>query len=116
MKALLIYPEFPDTFWSFRYALKFIHRKASSPPLGLLTIAAMLPETWEKRLVDMNAESLHDDDLTWADLVFISAMSVQKESVKEVIVRCKTAGVRIVAGGPLFTTEYEAFEAVDHLC
>jgi radical SAM superfamily enzyme YgiQ (UPF0313 family) len=106
VKALLIYPEFPDTFWSFRYALKFIHRKASSPPLGLLTIAAMLSEEWEKRLVDMNVESLDDEDIRWADLVFISAMSVQKESVKEVIQRCKTAGVRIVAGGPLFTTEY----------
>lgn len=115
MKALLIYPEFPDTFWSFRYALKFIHRKASSPPLGLLTIAAMLPEAWEKRLVDMNVERLYDDDLKWADLVFISAMSVQKESVKEVIARCKAAEVGIVAGGPLFTTEYEAFGTVDHL-
>jgi radical SAM superfamily enzyme YgiQ (UPF0313 family) len=115
VKALLIYPEFPDTFWSFRYALKFIHRKASSPPLGLLTIAAMLPEAWEKRLVDMNVESLRDEHLRWADLVFVSAMSVQKESVNGVIARCKAAGVSIVAGGPLFTTEYEAFGAVDHL-
>ena len=115
MKALLVYPEFPDTFWSFRYALKFINRKASSPPLGLLTIAAMLPEAWEKRLVDMNVESLHDDDLRWADLVFVSAMSVQKESVQGVIGRCKAANVRIVAGGPLFTTDYEAFKEVDHL-
>jgi radical SAM superfamily enzyme YgiQ (UPF0313 family) len=115
MKALLIYPEFPDTFWSFRYALKFIHRKASSPPLGLLTIAAMLPEAWNKRLIDMNVESLKDEDVSWADIVFVSAMSVQKESVKEVIAKCKAAGVRIVAGGPLFTTEYETFGAVDHL-
>jgi radical SAM superfamily enzyme YgiQ (UPF0313 family) len=115
MKALLVYPEFPDTFWSFRYALKFIHRKASSPPLGLLTIAAMLPDMWEKKLVDMNVERLYDDDLKWADLVFISAMSIQKKSVKEVITRCKAAKVKIVAGGPLFTTEYEAFEMVDHL-
>jgi len=115
MKALLIYPEFPDTFWSFRYALKFIHRKASSPPLGLLTIAAMLPEAWEKRLIDMNVESLTDEDVKKSDLVFVSAMSVQKESVKGVIERCKAAGVRIVAGGPLFTTEYEAFNDVDHL-
>jgi len=82
VKALLIYAEFPDTFWSFRYALKFIHRKANSPPLGLLTIAAMLPEEREKSPVDMNVESLHDDDLRWADLVFINAMSVQKESVQ----------------------------------
>jgi radical SAM superfamily enzyme YgiQ (UPF0313 family) len=115
VKALLIYPEFPDTFWSFRYALKFINRKASSPPLGLLTIAAMLPEAWEKRLIDMNVEGLDDNALRWADLVFLSAMAVQKESVKEVIARCKAAGVRIVAGGPLFTTEYEAFDTVDHL-
>jgi radical SAM superfamily enzyme YgiQ (UPF0313 family) len=115
MKALLIYPEFPDTFWSFRYALKFIHRKASSPPLGLLTIAAMLPEDWGKRLVDMNVEKLDDEAIIWADIVFLSAMSVQKESVKEVIQRCKTAGVRIVAGGPLFTTEYESYSEIDHL-
>jgi len=115
MKALLIYPEFPDTFWSFRYALKFISKKASSPPLGLLTIAAMLPEAWEKRLVDMNVESLEDEDVRWADLVFVSAMSVQKESVQGVIERCKAAGVRIVAGGPLFTTDYGEFGAIDHL-
>ena len=115
MNALLIYPEFPDTFWSFRHALKFINRKASSPPLGLLTIAAMLPQTWEKRLVDLNVEGLYDDALRWADLVLVSAMSVQKESVKEVVARCKEAGVRIVAGGPLFTTEYEAYGDVDHL-
>ncbi len=115
MKALLVYPEFPDTFWSFRYALKFIHRKASSPPLGLLTVAAMLPEAWEIKLVDMNVESLHDDDLRWAELVLVSAMSVQKESVKTVIARCKAVGVRTVAGGPLFSTEYEAFGEVDHL-
>ncbi|HEY5998046.1 MAG TPA: B12-binding domain-containing radical SAM protein [bacterium] len=115
MKALLVYPEFPDTFWSFSYALAFIHRKASSPPLGLLTMASLLPEAWEKRLVDMNVERLKDDDLRWADLVFVSAMAVQKASVKGVIARCRAAGVRIVAGGPLFTTEHESFADVDHL-
>jgi radical SAM superfamily enzyme YgiQ (UPF0313 family) len=115
VKALLIYPEFPETFWGFKYALKFIGRKASSPPLGLLTIAAMLPEAWEIKLVDMNVESLYDDDLRWSDLVFVSAMSVQKESVKTVLARCKAVGVRTVAGGPLFSTEYEAFEEVHHL-
>ena len=115
MKVLLIYPEFPDTFWSFRYALKFISRKASSPPLGLLTVAALLPEAWEKRLIDLNVERLDDDELRWADLVFVSAMSVQKESAQAVIARCKSLGVRTVAGGPLFSTEYEAFGEVDHL-
>ncbi len=115
MRALLIYPEFPDTFWSFKHALKFINRKASSPPLGLLTVAAMLPEHWEKRLIDMNVEELRDEHLLWADLVFLSAMSVQKESAREVIARCKAAGRTIVAGGPLFTTEYESFAEADHL-
>jgi radical SAM superfamily enzyme YgiQ (UPF0313 family) len=115
VRALLVYPEFPDTFWSFRYALSFIHRKASSPPLGLLTVAAMLPGDWEMRLVDMNVRNLRDDDLRWADVVFVSAMAVQKKSVREVIDRCTAAGVRIVAGGPLFTTEHEAFADVDHL-
>ena len=63
MKILLVYPEFPDTFWSFKYALNFIRKKASSPPLGLLTIASMLPAGWEKKLVDMNVQRLKDKDL-----------------------------------------------------
>jgi len=114
MKILLIYPEFPDTFWSFKHALKFIRRKASSPPLGLLTIASMLPAEWEKKLIDMNCRRLKDEDLVWADFVFVSAMTVQRESAKEVIRRCNEIGVKVVAGGPLFTTEYEGFEGVDH--
>lgn len=113
MKILLIYPKYPDTFWSFKYALKFISKKASFPPLGLLTVAAMLPDEWEKRLVDMNVSSLTDDDLRWADYVFISAMVVQKKSVKEVISKCKECKVKVVAGGPLFTTGHEEFEGVD---
>ena len=83
MKILLVYPKYPDTFWSFRYALKYISKKASHPPLGLMTVAAMLPEEWDKRLVDMNVSALPDKALEWADLAFMSAMSVQKESVKE---------------------------------
>jgi len=114
MKVLLIYPEFPDTFWSFKHALKFIRKKASSPPLGLLTIASLLPEEWEIKLVDMNVKRLRQKDLEGADLVFISAMTVQRNSVKEVIHRCETAGVKVIAGGPLFTTEYMNFENVDH--
>ncbi len=115
MKILLIYPEHPDTFWSFKYALKFISRRANLPPLGLLTVAAILPKEWEKKLVDMRVVGLTDRDIKWADYVFISAMSVQKESVKKVIARCKKLGVKIVAGGPLFTSEYEDFKGVDHL-
>lgn len=115
MKILLVYPEYPDTFWSFKYALKFISRKASFPPLGLLTVAAMLPKEWEKKLVDMMVTKLSDSDIEWADYVFISAMSIQKESVKKVIAKCKRLGVKIVAGGSLFTTGYKDFEDVDHL-
>ena len=114
MKILFVYPEFPDTFWSFKHALKFIHKKASSPPLGVLTVASMLPTGWEKRLVDLNAESLKHQDLQWADMVFLSAMAVQRESAQHVIARCKEAGVKVVAGGPLFTQEHEQFPDVDH--
>ncbi len=115
MKILLVYPKYPDTFWSFKYALKFISKKASFPPLGLLTVAAMLPQEWSTRLVDMNVSGLADDDLEWADYVFLSGMAVQKKSVKEVIGRCKKLGVPVVAGGPLFTTGFEEFAEVDHL-
>jgi radical SAM superfamily enzyme YgiQ (UPF0313 family) len=115
MKVLLVYPEYPDTFWSFSYALKFISKKAAHPPLGLLTVAAMLPDTWEKRLVDLNVRRLEDKDLLWADYVFLSAMSIQKESVKTVLARCREIGVKVVAGGPLFTQEREEFDDVDHL-
>ena len=115
MKILLVYPHYPDTFWSFRHALKFIGRKASFPPLGLLTIAAMLPSEWEKRLVDMNVRPLADEELVWADYVFISAMTVQRESAQDVIARCRRLGVKSVAGGPLFTAYHDAFPEVDHL-
>jgi len=115
MKILLIYPQYPDTFWSFRYALKFVSKKASFPPLGLLTVAAMLPGDWEKKLVDMNVSQLTDEDIRWADFAFISAMVVQRDSAKEVINRCQRLGTRTVAGGPLFTTGHREFREVDHL-
>jgi len=114
MRALLLYPEFPDTFWSFKHALKFIHRKSAYPPLGLLTVGAMLPAEWPKRLIDLNVRSLSESDLAWAEGVFISAMAVQRESAREAISRCREAGLTVVAGGPLFTAEYEQFEGVDH--
>jgi radical SAM superfamily enzyme YgiQ (UPF0313 family) len=114
MHVILIYPEFPTTFWSFKYALKFVNKKASSPPLGLLTMAALLPKTWQKVLVDMNISRLTQKDLEWADLVFISGMTLQRESARQVISRCKQAGLKVVAGGPLFTLEHEKFKSVDH--
>ncbi len=115
MKILLVYPKYPETFWSFKYALKFISKKASLPPLGLLTVAAMLPPEWELRLADKSVKKLKDADLLWADYVFLSAMSIQKESTLAVIARCKALGVKVIAGGPLFTATPEEFADVDHL-
>jgi len=114
MKALLLYPAFPDTFWSFRHSLKFIRKKSAFPPLGLLTVGAMMPAQWSKRLIDLNVEQLTADALAWADYAFISAMVVQRQSARQTIARCKAAGLKVVAGGPLFTSEYERFDAVDH--
>jgi len=115
LNVLMVYPRYPDTFWSLRNALKVISKKAAFPPLGLLTISSMLPGDWQKRLIDMNVSPLADRDISWADYVFISAMVVQRQSAMQVISRCRRLGIRIVAGGPLFTSEPEKFTEVDHL-
>lgn len=115
MNALLIYPEYPETFWNFKYALRFIAKKAAYPPLGLLTVAAMLPSDWNQRLIDINVTALRDEDLRWADLVLISATTIQKRSVQEVINQCKALGKKMVAGGPLFTSDPDGFPDIDHL-
>lgn len=115
MNILMVYPMYPDTFWSFKHALKFVSKKASFPPLGLLTVSSMLPKDWDKKLIDMNANQLTDDDILWADLVFISAMSIQSASANEVIERCINLNAKIVAGGPLFTSSSELYDNVDYL-
>jgi len=115
MNILLVYPENPVTFWSFKHALKFINKKANLPPLGILTVAAMLPKEWNLKLVDMNTRSLRNRDVLWADFVFISAMNIQKESARKVIDQCKGLGIKTVGGGPLFTCDPESFGDVDHL-
>ena len=115
MNILLIYPAFPDTFWSFTYALRFIGKKAAFPPLGLLTVAALFPPTWSLRLVDVNVDKLTDKDLAWADMAFIGGMAVQRNSAKQIIARCHASRLSVVAGGPLFTAEPDEFKEVDHL-
>jgi len=115
LRILFIYPRYTETFWSFRHALKFISKKAAFPPLGLLTVAAMLPSHWEKRLVDMNTDHLKDKDIAWADYVLLGAMDIQRASALEVIQRCGQLGTRVVAGGALFTTSEEEFPGVDHV-
>ncbi len=111
----MVYPSYPNTFWSFKYALKFVSKRAALPPLGLLTIASYLPKSWDLKLVDMNCEKLKDDDIKNADYVFVSAMTVQRESSIEVIKRCNNLGIPVIAGGPLFTMEPDTFnDTVDH--
>ncbi|MBD3349150.1 MAG: DUF4070 domain-containing protein [Candidatus Eisenbacteria bacterium] len=116
MNALLIYPKSPETFWSLTHALRLINRKAASPPLGLLTVAAMLPSDWDLRLVDLNVRDMTDEDLAWADYALLSGMIVQRDSALDVAARCKSAGLTVVAGGPLFASEDERarFGDVDH--
>jgi radical SAM superfamily enzyme YgiQ (UPF0313 family) len=115
MRILLVNPLIPETFWSFRHAIKFVSKRAVFPPLGLLTVASMLPVSWKKRLVDMNTTELTDPDLTWADMVFIGAMSVQESAARSVIARAQHLDRAVVAGGPLFSARPEEFSHVDHL-
>ncbi len=114
MRTLLLHPQYPDTFWSFKHALRFIHKKAVLPPLGLLTIGAMLPREWPKRLIDLNVTRLTERDLAWAECAFISAMVVQRDSVREAIAHCRASGLKVIVGGPLFTNKEDRFEGVDH--
>ncbi len=115
MKILLVYPEFPDTYWSFRHALKFEGKKAAFPPLGLLTVAPMIPTAWERRLVDMNVEALWPEDIEWADVVFISAMIVQNRSLEKVVELCRSMGKKTVVGGPYVSTSSERLPDADHI-
>lgn len=115
MKILLVYPEFPDTYWSFSHALRFEGKRSAFPPLGLLTVSAMLPKTWERRLVDMNVQPLSASDIEWADMVFISAMIVQKESLLKVVALSKAKGRRVVIGGPYISTSSTSVPEADHI-
>ncbi|VVB76224.1 Ribosomal protein S12 methylthiotransferase RimO [Candidatus Tiddalikarchaeum anstoanum] len=114
MNILLVYPKYPDTFWGFKTILNLISKKTMYPPLGLLTVASMLPKEWNKKLIDENIRDLKDEDIMWADMVFISAMLVQKESSQEIINKCKGKNKVVVAGGPAFTMQHEKFDNVDH--
>ena len=107
MKVLLVYPEFPDTYWSFRHALKFEGKQAAFPPLGLLTVSSMLPGEWQRRLIDMNVEPLRPADIDWADIVLVSAMIVQNESLEKVVSLCRERGKKVVVGGPYVSTSSE---------
>jgi len=115
MKILLVYPEFPETYWSFRHALSFEGKRSAFPPLGLMTVSAMLPDAWERRLVDMNVQPLKRSDIEWADVVFASAMLVQRDSLRRVVELCKARGKLVVAGGPFVSTSVERLGQADHI-
>ncbi|MGK9476911.1 B12-binding domain-containing radical SAM protein [Melioribacter sp. OK-6-Me] len=114
MKILMIYPETPATFWSFKDALKFVSKKSAEPPLGLITVASMLPAEWEKRLIDLNVTRLEDEDILWADYVFLSGMNIHTSSIRKIIRKCNNLDKPIVGGGPLFTFQYNDFPGIDH--
>jgi radical SAM superfamily enzyme YgiQ (UPF0313 family) len=115
MRVLLVNPEYPDTYWSFRHALPFEGKRSAFPPLGLLTVSSLLPPSWEKRLVDLNVRRLKDSDIEWADIVFATAMIVQKDSLQMVVDRAKARGKRVVIGGPYITTSAENLPEADHI-
>lgn len=114
MNVLLISPQTPDTFWSFKHVLRFVAKKSTFPPLGLLTVAALLPREWSLQVVDLNVTRLTDADLRAADVVMISAMLVHEASVREVARRCAVLHKCVIAGGPLFTTGHESFPEIQH--
>jgi radical SAM superfamily enzyme YgiQ (UPF0313 family) len=115
MNALLVYPKFPDTYWSFRYALSFQGKRAAQPPLGLMTVAALLPASWKRRLIDTNVERLKDADLAWADVVLLSGMHVQQADLTAIVRRCRAHGVRTVIGGPITSSLSAAELEADHV-
>ena len=110
--ALLVYPEFPPSYWGYSYALDFIGRKSNMPPLGLLTVAALFSNDYSLKVVDMNVTQLSDADLHWADIVFTSTMIVQKDSLFDVIARCNGMHKTVVCGGPYPTSYREDILAV----
>lgn len=115
MRVLLVNPEFPDTYWSFRHALSFEGKRSAYPPLGLLTVAAMLPRSWQRRLIDMEVSRLDDADIEWADMIFVTGMLIQKDAVGRVVDRCKVLGKRVAVGGPYVSTSTEHLPKADHI-
>lgn len=115
MNALLVYPKIPDTYWSFRFALSFQGKRAAQPPLGLMTVAALLPDSWNKRLIDSNVERLKDSDLAWADVVMVSGMHVQHADLIATVRRCRARGLRTVVGGPIASSLRAAELEADHV-
>lgn len=114
MNILFVNPKTPATFWSFRFAVKFVSKKSTEPPLNLITVAAMLPQEWSKKLIDMNVSELKDKHIHWADYIFLSGMNIQRKSFEEVVTRANALKTKVVAGGPMVTSDYEEFQGISH--
>ena len=108
MRILCVYPKFPKTYWGAEYSMPLTGRKALLPPLGLLTVAAQLPSHWEVRLCDLNVRPLEEDELAWADAVFVSGMIIQKDSLLEIARLARARGKIVVAGGAYASTSPQA--------
>jgi len=115
MRALLVQSATPSTYWGYQHSLPFVRKKAALPPLGIATLAAHLPESWQLRLRDLHVGPLSDDDLRWADAVLVSGMLVQAASMREVLARARAFGKPTVVGGPAPTTSPDAFPEATHV-
>src|SRR3981189_1583444 len=109
MRALLVNPRTPPTYWGFQHSLPIAGKKASLPPLGLLSLAALLPRSWELRVADGNVGPVRDDELRWADAVLVTGMRIQSDALREVLTRARKLGKRTVVGGPAATTDPSLF-------
>jgi radical SAM superfamily enzyme YgiQ (UPF0313 family) len=116
VKVLMVWPSFPPSFWGFEGVLEMIPERAMTPPLGLITVAALCPATWQIRLIDHAFEELRDEDLKWADLVMVSAMHAQRADALLILGRARAFNKRTFVGGPWSSTDPEAALAVaDHV-
>lgn len=116
VKALMVWPRFPPSFWGFEGVLEMIPERAMTPPLGLITVAALCPASWNIRLIDHAFEELRDEDLLWADLVMISAMHAQCADARTILARARSLGRRTFIGGPWASSDPEAVLAdADHV-
>jgi radical SAM superfamily enzyme YgiQ (UPF0313 family) len=116
LKVLMIWPRFPPSFWGFDAVMDLTSEESTTPPLGLLTIAALCPKNWKLRLVDRSFEELLDSDILWADLVMVSGMHVQKDEIRETLLRARVLGKRTMIGGPYASSEPQVLLRVaDHV-
>lgn len=115
MRVLLVQAKTPLTYWGFQHSLELIGKQASLPPLGLISLAALLPPSWELRLADLNLAPLSEEQLRWAEVVLVSGMLVQERSIHQVLARARAAGKRTVVGGPAASSTPESFSDADHV-